>query len=102
MVFKGALEKNLGISIRDFCFPYGAYNEKLLEIGRNLGYESFYTTEKGINKTSNSKYILIKRLNAGSYNMTLSRFQTLLFRYIMPYKVQFIHRKVRIGATFKG
>ncbi len=92
---KVLLENNLGISVKDFCFPYGAYNEKLLEIGKNLGYEVFYTTEKGINKTAKSKYILIKRLNAGSYNMTFSRFQALLFKYIIPHKVQSIPRKVR-------
>lgn len=55
----------------------------MLETAKELRYEVFYTTNKGINKPGKDKYILIKRLNAGSYNMSLTRFQSMLFKYII-------------------
>lgn len=97
---KYLLEKNLNIEVKDLCFPYGAYNSTVLEIAKELGYEVFYTTNKGINKPGKDKYIIIKRLNAGSYNMSLTRFQSMLFKYIILSHPQ-IHTNKFIKNSFK-
>lgn len=80
---KFLLERNLGIKVYDLCFPYGSYNEEVLRIASKLGFKVFYTTEKGVNTYKNQNYILIKRINAGSYKMTIDKFKNILFRFIM-------------------
>lgn len=80
---KFLLEKNLNIKVYDLCFPYGAYNEEVLKIASQLGYKVFYTTEKGINIYKKQNYILVQRINAGSYNMTPEKLKNIIFKFII-------------------
>jgi biofilm PGA synthesis lipoprotein PgaB len=93
---KTLLERNLNITVDDFCFPYGAYNSKVLEIAKKVGYKVFYTTEKGINKATKSAYILIKRINAGNYKMTVKRLENILSIYFSKNKSTVSIRPKRI------
>lgn len=49
------------------AFPYGEYNPTVLGIARELGIRTLFTTIPGIHKRGQS---LIKRINAGSPDMT--------------------------------
>lgn len=56
------LQQNLGEQQAMLCFPYGAYNETVLEIGSGLGMKRFFTTEVGIAGRDDR---LVPRFNAG-------------------------------------
>lgn len=56
------LESELGHQPRLLAFPYGAYNDTVVDIGRSLGIELFFTTMEGINDRHR---ILLYRINAG-------------------------------------
>ncbi|MEI7025464.1 polysaccharide deacetylase family protein [Paenibacillus sp. y28] len=56
------LEDELGIQERLLAFPFGAYNETALQIGRELGIGFFFTTAEGINVPGKDE---IYRINAG-------------------------------------
>lgn len=57
----------LGTHDKLFCLPHGRYNQKLLDLGNQVGIEYFFTGMDGLN-TSGTK--LVKRINAGSANVT--------------------------------
>ena len=47
---KETMKKRLGFDDTVLCWPRGKYDENRLKIARSLGYEAFFTTERGINK----------------------------------------------------
>ena len=46
---KEILERELGHPVRSLCWPWGAYNALSLELGREAGFEVFFTTRAGAN-----------------------------------------------------
>ncbi|WP_123042137.1 polysaccharide deacetylase family protein [Cohnella candidum] len=58
------LNAELGNKTRLLCFPYGSYDDELLEIGQKEGIQLFFTTRSGINENDGS--LLVKRVNAGA------------------------------------
>ena len=46
---KRILEEHLGHPVRYFAWPYGKFNEKLIQLARDAGYEALFTTEHGLN-----------------------------------------------------
>lgn len=44
---KKILERTFECSIDDFCFPRGFYNEKIVEIGKEVGYKKLYSSVPG-------------------------------------------------------
>jgi peptidoglycan/xylan/chitin deacetylase (PgdA/CDA1 family) len=44
---KGTLERNLGRDIDVFCYPYGSYNEAVVDAVRQAGYKMAVTTDFG-------------------------------------------------------
>lgn len=72
------LQEELGEQERLLAFPYGAYNNEVIEIGKELDISLFFTTRPGMNRANNR---LIYRLNAGAPDITadelLSRMQNL-------------------------
>ncbi|MDO6355577.1 polysaccharide deacetylase family protein [Caloramator sp. CAR-1] len=60
----------LGRDSKVLCFPFGQYNEKVLEIAKGAGFEYFVTTERGLNKF-NSKSKKIYRYPAGYVNIKI-------------------------------
>jgi len=55
---KEALEKNLGIEVRAFCFPYGKYNKTTLSLLPAEGYTMGFTTESGKVRFGDDEYLL--------------------------------------------
>ncbi|MFC4769962.1 polysaccharide deacetylase family protein [Effusibacillus consociatus] len=61
------LEEELGEQPKFLAFPYGAYNDQVIEVGKELGIELFFTIEEGINDRNQT---LIYRLNAGRADLS--------------------------------
>lgn len=51
------------------CFPFGHYNSKLVELGKQAGFKYFVTTVSGSNK-ENSKTIYIRRIRSGDAKLS--------------------------------
>ena len=43
---KDVLQKKLGIKIRDFCYPYGKYNDEIIKLVKEAGYDTARDQEK--------------------------------------------------------
>ena len=43
------LSRELGHTVRSFCWPWGGFCPVALEVGREAGFEVFYTTKRGVN-----------------------------------------------------
>lgn len=61
------LNQELGEQRFLLAFPYGAYNETVLEEARRAGIELFFGTEEGMNTPGNQ---IVKRVNAGEPYMS--------------------------------
>ncbi|WP_259619441.1 polysaccharide deacetylase family protein [Paenibacillus doosanensis] len=61
------LRQELGSQRRLLAFPYGAYDDAVLEEGGRAGIELFFTIEEGLN-TAGTR--IVKRINAGEPYMT--------------------------------
>ena len=57
-VSKEALEKNLGIKVKAFCFPYGNYNKTTLALLPETGYSLSFTTTSGKVHYGDNEYLL--------------------------------------------
>lgn len=57
------IEEELGPQTRLLAFPFGAYNETAIGIGKELGIELFFTTKEGINTNKSNE---ISRVHAGA------------------------------------
>lgn len=67
---KKALEKILGKEIKSFCYPGGAFNEKIKKIVKEAGYEVAVTTSPG-KEFSNDDIYALKRLRISSTSRNL-------------------------------
>jgi peptidoglycan/xylan/chitin deacetylase (PgdA/CDA1 family) len=65
-VSRKALEERLSKKILHLAWPKGGYNEKVIGIARELGYEALYTTERGCNTEKDLK--ALNRLPVKSRN----------------------------------
>lgn len=61
--------KYIGTEPDTLCFPFGHFNQKLVQLGQQAGFKYFVTTLYGSNK-ENSKSILIKRIRSGDAKLT--------------------------------
>lgn len=57
------LEKRLNVHHNILAFPYGSFNETVLNVGREVGIEYFFSTREGSNFPGQK---IIHRINAGS------------------------------------
>lgn len=62
---KSTLEQELGIEVTSFAFPYGHYNDQVIELVKSAGYTSAITTDEGLNETVSNKFTL-KRVHPGA------------------------------------
>jgi peptidoglycan/xylan/chitin deacetylase (PgdA/CDA1 family) len=63
-----------------FCFPFGQYNQSVVDVLVDVGFRYFYTTEKGLAYPELDKNVhLIRRLNV-SPRMTVQQFANLIER----------------------
>nr|WP_275983679.1 polysaccharide deacetylase family protein [Paenibacillus hamazuiensis] len=69
------LRSELGNELSMLCFPHGIYNRRLIEIGDELGISLYFTGEEGLNPPHSR---LIRRINAGSVQITPQRLLTIL------------------------
>jgi biofilm PGA synthesis lipoprotein PgaB len=58
-----------------FCFPFGHYNSRLVELSKEAGFKYFITTGYGYNKEG-SKSIMIKRIRSGDTKLTPEKLKT--------------------------
>lgn len=58
---KAALEEMLGFPIDTFCYPYGAHDERIVELVRQAGYKYATVTLKGLN-TGAEDPMMLKRI----------------------------------------
>lgn len=58
---KDFMMKNFGFDDKLLCWPRGKYDENLLKLAKNIGYEAFFTTKRGINR-ADSNLDEIKRI----------------------------------------
>lgn len=72
------LERELGVQPRLLCFPFGAYNDTVIRIGRELGIELFFTVRKGVNTRERDE---VYRINAGNASITAPHLLELLQYY---------------------
>ncbi len=63
---KQTLEKELGVKIESFAYPYGHYNHDTLAVVRAAGFTNAVTTKAGINGNSRSTFEL-QRISMGGY-----------------------------------
>lgn len=64
---KEIIEAEIGNEVYSLTYPYGAVNEKVIEIAQEVGFELMYTVNKGLNNSKSNKYKL-NRINAdGSF-----------------------------------
>lgn len=61
------LEQELNNHESLLCFPFGAYNDTVLKIGKENNIRLFFTTQEGINKARQEKVL---RINAGAPNVS--------------------------------
>ncbi|WP_018923006.1 polysaccharide deacetylase family protein [Salsuginibacillus kocurii] len=57
------IEEHVGNEVFTYTYPFGAFNEDVVEIGKERGYELMYTVREGINTEDTSPYEL-QRINA--------------------------------------
>ncbi len=48
------IEQRLGIKEKHLCWPRGKFNDKLIKLAQEIGYEILYTTKRGINLPNNN------------------------------------------------
>jgi len=52
------LEKSFKVSINDFCYPFGKFNEVISNLVKKSGYDSATTMQRGRVSSSSNKFIL--------------------------------------------
>lgn len=77
-IMEQRLADELGEQDKLLAFPFGAYNEEVVEVGKQLDIQLFFTTVPGINQ---SGYTLIYRINAGSPHIDADVLRETLTKY---------------------
>lgn len=57
------LEDLFGIAVLDFCFPYGDFNDSIVDLVREAGFQTACTTASGVNSISGDR-LRLRRLTA--------------------------------------
>jgi peptidoglycan/xylan/chitin deacetylase (PgdA/CDA1 family) len=62
---KETLEKEYGVKVVSFAYPYGGYNSQLFDVLKQVGFTNAVTTEPGMDILSDAMYA-IPRMRAGN------------------------------------
>lgn len=66
------IENKFNITCKSFCYPFGLYDEKDVEIVKNSGYTNATTTTKGIDSLNKNKKFELKRVTISGKDNFLS------------------------------
>jgi len=69
------IEKYTGVRPDTFCFPFGHYNTRLVELGKMAGFKYFVTTAYGYNR-ENSKNVTVRRIRSGDAKLSAGELKT--------------------------
>jgi peptidoglycan/xylan/chitin deacetylase (PgdA/CDA1 family) len=75
---KKQLESLIGMTVRHFAYPYGAYDPTTIRLVKEAGFETASTTNPGSYQSQNTPYTL-KRIRVGNYDG--SGLKSILSRY---------------------
>ncbi len=64
---KEVIERNVGNTVTSICYPFGAYNEELLDIVKKAGFTTGFTTTSGVNTFKESPLQVQRILVGGHY-----------------------------------
>ncbi len=67
---KRLLEEGLGIKVTFFSYPYGQFDERVVEAAKRSGYKGAFTTLKGRVRPGDDPYAL-KRISIGRHSSTV-------------------------------
>jgi len=60
-ISRDTIKQQLGFEDKHLCWPRGTFNESLIKQAKEVGYEVFYTTQRGVNLADNNS-LYIKRI----------------------------------------
>ncbi len=69
---KAILEKELGISVKDFAYPFGAYNDQSIQTVIESGYRTARTVHTGVKADSSAPYTIDGIIITGDFNRFVS------------------------------
>lgn len=69
---KETLEKELGISVKDFAYPFGAYNDHDIQLVKDTGYRTARTVHTGVRADSSAPYTIDGIIITGDFNRFVS------------------------------
>lgn len=76
---KRILEEILQQPVTDFSFPGGSYDRRVVDIGRELGYQRFFSSDWGVNGRRQATSAVYRRSSVLN-NWSISQFDALLQR----------------------
>jgi peptidoglycan/xylan/chitin deacetylase (PgdA/CDA1 family) len=74
---KQILEDVLQQPVLDFSFPGGSYDRRVLDVGRELGYRRFFSSDWGVNGVRQTELAVYRRSSVLN-NMSIEQFDALL------------------------
>ncbi|WP_409343696.1 polysaccharide deacetylase family protein [Paenibacillus sp. MBLB4367] len=77
------LEKELGNQLKVLCFPYGAYNKTVVQVGNEIGIDHFFTIKEGVNNRANKEVL---RINAGTRYVSAEKLMVKMDKFKQPVK----------------
>lgn len=69
---RSILESKLGITVKDFAYPFGAYNEQDVAVVRQNGYRTGRTVHSGLTADANAPYTIDGIIITGDFNRFVS------------------------------
>ncbi len=69
---KEVIEKELGIRIMDFAYPFGAYNDQSVQMVKDSGYRSARTVRAGVRADSSAPFTIDGIIITGDFNRFVS------------------------------
>lgn len=91
---KKKIRRITGKNLDVLCFPFGHYNKKIIRAAKEIGFENFVTCNYGYN-SSNSKNIMIKRINAGLSYLQSYELKKEILQCTSISKIRIIALKIR-------
>jgi peptidoglycan/xylan/chitin deacetylase (PgdA/CDA1 family) len=80
----GIISEKLGEKPRFFAVPYGEYNQQIIEVARQLGYEAVLTQDPGSISQATDPYLIPREPILGLDWSSINHFQEILQRADLP------------------